>query len=336
VNRAVEKLQKFFSRRGISSTTALIAGAISANSVQAAPVALAKSVSLVALAHGTGASTSTLTLIKGALNLMGWTTMKTVVATGAIVLFTAGTTTVAVKEIHAHQTYPWQVQNANSEVLRHVPPQVRIVRAKFPDSVGAGILWMNDGNSPDSSQVLGLAQPVKEIISSAYGQTSERSVFPDNIPPGKYDFIANLRSGNQPALQAEIRKEFGLAGTRETRETDVLFLQVQTPRVAGLKPADPRHVDPHSTGSWRSGAGLFTSKNQILSNLASFLESHFKTPVVDQTGLAGRYDIDLNWAETDYRQPNLDALKQALTDQLGLELVPGRAPIEMLVLQKVH
>src|ERR1039458_3004281 len=43
VNRALEKLHRYFSKRGISSTTAIIAGAVSANSVQAAPVALAKS-----------------------------------------------------------------------------------------------------------------------------------------------------------------------------------------------------------------------------------------------------------------------------------------------------
>jgi len=41
VHRALEKLRKFFAKRGVNSTTAIIAGAISANSVQAAPVALA-------------------------------------------------------------------------------------------------------------------------------------------------------------------------------------------------------------------------------------------------------------------------------------------------------
>ena len=58
VNRALEKLRKFFAKRGVSSTTAIIAGAISANSVQAAPVALAKSVTAVALAKGAAASDS--------------------------------------------------------------------------------------------------------------------------------------------------------------------------------------------------------------------------------------------------------------------------------------
>ena len=44
VNRALEKLRNYFAQRGVTSTATIIAGAISANSIQAAPVALAKSV----------------------------------------------------------------------------------------------------------------------------------------------------------------------------------------------------------------------------------------------------------------------------------------------------
>ena len=91
VNRALEKLRKFFTKRGVSSTTAIIAGTISANSVQAAPVALAKSVTAVAIAKGAAASGSTLTLIKGALKIMAWTKMKTAIVIGvACCLLAAG------------------------------------------------------------------------------------------------------------------------------------------------------------------------------------------------------------------------------------------------------
>jgi RNA polymerase sigma factor (sigma-70 family) len=98
VNRALEKLRKFFTKRGVSSTTAIIAGTISANSVQAAPVALAKSVTAVAIAKGAAASGSTLTLIKGALKIMAWTKMKMTIAAGVIVLLAAGTATITIKE----------------------------------------------------------------------------------------------------------------------------------------------------------------------------------------------------------------------------------------------
>ncbi len=72
VSRALEKMRTFFTKRGVISTTAIIAGAISAHSVQAAPVALAKTVTAVAIVKGAAASGSTLTLIKGALKIMVW------------------------------------------------------------------------------------------------------------------------------------------------------------------------------------------------------------------------------------------------------------------------
>ncbi|HTA94643.1 MAG TPA: sigma-70 family RNA polymerase sigma factor, partial [Verrucomicrobiae bacterium] len=92
VNRAMEKLRQFFVKRGIASTTAILAGAISANSVQAAPAMLAKAVTATAIAKGATASASTLTLIKGALNIMAWSKTQTAIVVGAIVLLAAGTT----------------------------------------------------------------------------------------------------------------------------------------------------------------------------------------------------------------------------------------------------
>jgi len=94
VNRALEKLRKFFTKRGVDSTAATIAETISANSIQAAPVALAKAVTAAALAKGAVASASTLTLIKGALKIMAWTKTKTAIVASACILLTAGTATI--------------------------------------------------------------------------------------------------------------------------------------------------------------------------------------------------------------------------------------------------
>jgi len=92
VSRALEKLRKFFSKRGVSSTAAVIAGAISAHSVQAAPVALAKSVTAVAVVKGAAASTSTLAIIQGALKLMAWAQAKTAMTAGMGALLAIGLT----------------------------------------------------------------------------------------------------------------------------------------------------------------------------------------------------------------------------------------------------
>jgi RNA polymerase sigma factor (sigma-70 family) len=103
-SRALEKLRKFFSKRGVNSTAATIAETISINSIQAAPAVLAKTVTALAIAKSAAASASTLTLIKGALKIMAWTKMKTAIVVGVGILLAAGTTTVFVeRHIEAKQ-----------------------------------------------------------------------------------------------------------------------------------------------------------------------------------------------------------------------------------------
>lgn len=100
IGRALEKLRRYFRKRGLVSTTAIIAGVISVHSSQAAPPALAKSITAVALTKGAAASGSTLTLIKGALKIMAWSNMKTAVVVAASVLVAATGTGTGLYEIH--------------------------------------------------------------------------------------------------------------------------------------------------------------------------------------------------------------------------------------------
>jgi hypothetical protein len=111
ITRAVDKLRNYFPKRGVTLTTTIIAGAVSANSVQAAPAVLAKSVAAIAIAKGTAATGSTLTLVKGALKLMAWTKAKTAVVTSTIIML-ATTTTVTVTN-HIRPTPPAQTGRLN-------------------------------------------------------------------------------------------------------------------------------------------------------------------------------------------------------------------------------
>jgi RNA polymerase sigma factor (sigma-70 family) len=99
---ALEKLRIYFSKRGVTSTATTLAGVIAANSVQAAPATLAKTATSMALAKGATASTSTLTLIQGALKVMAWTKAKTAACVGIGILVAAGTALIAVKIMSAH------------------------------------------------------------------------------------------------------------------------------------------------------------------------------------------------------------------------------------------
>ena len=100
ISRALEKLRKTFLKRGVALSAALIAGALAANAVQAAPAGLAGKVLAIAL-PGATAGGSTLLLVKGALKLMALTKMKAAAVTAVVVLAGAATTTAILKNVAA-------------------------------------------------------------------------------------------------------------------------------------------------------------------------------------------------------------------------------------------
>ena len=89
VSRALEKLRRFFAKRGITATTAILATEISTRSVQAAPLELAARITAIAI-KGSAAAGSTLTLVKGTLHVMNWLKAKTAVVLGSAALVLAG------------------------------------------------------------------------------------------------------------------------------------------------------------------------------------------------------------------------------------------------------
>jgi len=332
VQRGLEKLRKFFARRGVSSTAAVIAAAMSAHSVAAAPAGLAQSVTAVAAAKGAAAGSSTLTLIKGALKIMAWTKAKSAIVGGLLVLVATGTTTVTVKEIQAHRTYssyPWQgKEGVIMDDQVNQPPQVGILPGKF--------------RTPDwailNGKLIGTGVSAQNVVASAYGYiTSTRVVISASLPVGRFDCLACLPYGpgaNESALQAEVKREFGVVGKIETRDADVWPLKVKYPHAPGLKPNQKDH-----------GNGLFTKPygfhgwHEGMSNLAYALEDKADVPVFDQTQLTDfsgfdlRFDFDLNCTDSDLKNHDWKAVNQALGN-LGLELVPTNLPLKVLVVEK--
>jgi uncharacterized protein (TIGR03435 family) len=288
--------------------------------VQAAPVELGTKIAATAALKGAAGSGSMLTLIKTTLKIMAWTKAKTAIVICASVLLAAGTTTITVKKIQEHRTYPWQVRNFDTRLLEKVPPQVMIVPTIFPNSESWGSV---------NGKFLGIGALIKDVVRTTYGKSSARTVLSTELPPGKYDFIANLSRGSAEALQKEIKRKFGVVGRRDMREMDVLLLRIKYKNAPGLKPSVTRR-----NSSLNNEGSRFSCVNLPLTGLVDYLEYYLKIPVIDQTGLTGRFDIDLQLNEQDGQQHNPAVLKQALLDELGLELMPGYEPVEMLVIEK--
>jgi uncharacterized protein (TIGR03435 family) len=310
VDRALEKLRKFFSIHGVNSTTAIIAGTISAHSVQPAPALLAVSVTAVGMVKGSIATTSTLTHVKGALNTMAWTKAKTVIAvSAAMLLLAAGTATLAKKVIAIHRTPLWQ-DRLDMTLVDMLPPQVTI-RPALSSKPWRHFWEARNGN------ILAFGHSVEDMAMVAWPGNYGQLIFHAPVPPQKYDYISTIPGAQKEGLQAELKRKFGLVGRRETIETNILVLTVRTPNAAGLKPAA-------SGITYSEMPNHFSSGGQDISGLVDFLRRNLGVLVIDRTGLTNSFDINLRWDSMH------DGLKRELQDKLGLELTPKIEPVEIL------
>ena len=101
-------------------------------------------------------------------------------------------------------------------------------------------------------------------------------------------------------------------------ETNVLVLKLANPDAKGFKPAN----------------GFGNSLNILRESLENIVGDGLS--VIDKTGLTNRYDFAFTWPKVNTSSnAGKQAIKNALYNQLGLELVPSREPIEMLVVEKV-
>jgi RNA polymerase sigma factor (sigma-70 family) len=92
VNRGLDKLRRFFAKRGVSLSAVAIAGALSTKSIQAAPVELVHGVAAGA-AQGAALASSVALLAKETLKLLAWIRYKVWVSLSASAIAAAGVIT---------------------------------------------------------------------------------------------------------------------------------------------------------------------------------------------------------------------------------------------------
>jgi RNA polymerase sigma factor (sigma-70 family) len=103
VARAVEKLRAFLAKRGVAVPVATLSALLAANSVQAAPVGLVSSVVASASAQSIALTASTLTLVKGTLDLMALSKLKTAAIVGVTLLVAGGTATLVATKLTSYK-----------------------------------------------------------------------------------------------------------------------------------------------------------------------------------------------------------------------------------------
>jgi uncharacterized protein (TIGR03435 family) len=189
----------------------------------------------------------------------------------------------------------------------------------------------------------------------AYGvQGRQISGAPAWAENDKYDIVGQPDAAGLPndrqiksMLQKLLADRFKLAFHREKRELPVYAITV----VKGGPKLTKSQGDPNGLpGIGFARLGVMPTINATIADVAGVLQSIvLDRPVIDQTGITGRYDFTLSWTPDDFQFPGIQRppgaidpnatapnLFTAIQEQLGLRLESTRAAVEVLVIDRVE
>jgi uncharacterized protein (TIGR03435 family) len=191
--------------------------------------------------------------------------------------------------------------------------------------------------SPDG-RLLVSNGPLRYLIEWAYDIRTEFSVPEWAEPNGdKYNIEAKAATPVSPAqcklmTQTLLEDRFKLKLHRESKEMPVYALLIGK---SGSKLHEAKPEGPPGDGVWLRGRKT-SAKGWEPWMIAATLGTTpgVGRPVVDKTGLKGLFEFRLDYsASTDDDRPNIFT---AVQEQLGLKLEPARAPIEVVVIDRLE
>jgi uncharacterized protein (TIGR03435 family) len=217
--------------------------------------------------------------------------------------------------------------------------------------------------------------PLKLLIADAYigaqpGAVDRIVGGPDWVQSARYDINAKAAADFRPTppgppaemllmTRSLLEDRFKLRVHRETRPSPTYELTLARPGTVapGLRKSDvdcdallavwqktgPPPLQPGVRADCRfnGGPGGMTAGAQTMAQLSQFLQ-RIGRPVIDKTGLTGRYDFGLNFAPLGppapgaAADPTLPTIFIALEEQLGLKLQSTNGPLDFIVIDSVE
>jgi uncharacterized protein (TIGR03435 family) len=226
-----------------------------------------------------------------------------------------------------------------------VPPafDVASIRASVGPGGGRGgpMGHMPFGNqnikiSPDSVTMRGAS--LKSVIAWAYGVKDFQVNGPDWLDAARFD-IAAKATGQSTEDQLRVMMEtlladrFKVALHRQTKEMQayVLVIGKNGSKLVESKTEGDSDLQPDQ------GRMQVTILRTPLSQLTDLLYGILRTPVVDETGLKGKYDVTINMMK--YVSMGSDGgsvdpvglIMTALQEELGLKLESRKVALDLLI-----
>lgn len=170
--------------------------------------------------------------------------------------------------------------------------------------------------------------PVDHLVAYAWGVPTTRLSVEADLPEQRYDLLVRTGGESQKEARAAARlaleSVFGLESGTEMQEREVWLLTRLPETESKLQPAVVK------TG-FSYGHGRMTALSITVGYLADVLEGLLGKPVLDQTGLDGNWEVELEWDQGEGKEASL---LDAVRETLGLELKPAVREVEVTVVRQ--
>jgi uncharacterized protein (TIGR03435 family) len=217
-------------------------------------------------------------------------------------------------------------------------PAFDVVSIKRNTSGLPGPLW---GGTPSRWQMIN--GPVSSLIYTAYDpQVSELPGAPAWVFSDKYDVTGTMRDSSTREMQGAMLRtmladRFKLKARLETQERPVYALVVARPGRLGpeLRPSSQDCAAADAKCGMSLGGGRLTATGRMLDTINSVGRIDGRV-IVDKTGLKGLYDFTLRYSMQPGPNDDTPSIFAAVEEQLGLRLVPDRAPLTVVIVDYIE
>ena len=200
---------------------------------------------------------------------------------------------------------------------------------------------------PDDTEFVAQNTTLRALLQFAFGVSETRVIgLPAQLETARFDVQAKgdvetdaqfrklnpdqARAAKQKMMQALLADRFKLAMHFETRELPVYAL------VVAHGGAKLQATDEQSTQAWGGRTHIYVEGGDTIGRFAEELTRVAGRPVLNRTGLTGRYDIELDWSEDDDEGADVPTLFTAIREQLGLRLEATRAAVQVVVVDHIE
>lgn len=259
--------------------------------------------------------------------------------------------------------------------------EVTSVRANTSGQRGGSMQWTPAGD------FAAVNQPVRVLLNFAYRMPLfQVEGMPDWFTSGRFDVTARAPAGLVTEPFVEVRSQllrslledrFKLKARIDIKERPAMILtlaredgrlgpQFRTSNVdcvaavaargggAGAPAAPAARVQPvcalgGSSGGTRAGRATICGRAVTMAQLTLGFSGVYQRPVIDRTGLDGRFDFDLLFTPENLGGPFVafgnpcpaltgdpPSLSTAMQEQLGIRISAGEAAVEMLVIESAE